>query len=143
MQAQCVLATMNEDRPVQHIMAYGYARDLGTIYLATYMNTRKFRNMLANPGVSVLWDNRSGNVQDHLDGYSLTAMGSASLMTGPEHDVARDNILTRNPTLKDLLSSTDCRLFSVVIDEYQWTTGYKQVSRYRPQRKHVNRSEKG
>ncbi|MFT6407447.1 MAG: nitroimidazol reductase NimA-like FMN-containing flavoprotein, partial [Arenicella sp.] len=40
-QAQCVLATMDETGPCQHVMAYAYSEDLFTIYLATYMDTRK------------------------------------------------------------------------------------------------------
>ena len=60
-QAQCVLATMDDIRPCQHMMAYAYSDDLFTIYLATLMDTRKFRNMLSNPRVSMMWDNRSVN----------------------------------------------------------------------------------
>ena len=131
-QVQCVLATMDGDRPVQHVMAYGFSIDLVRIYLTTYTKTRKFHNMVSNPGVSVLWDNRTGSIQDHLDGYSLTAIGHARLLPGSEQRKASETILSRNPTLKELLNHPDSRLFAVILDEYQWTTGYQQVLRFRP-----------
>ena len=36
-QAQCVLATMDETGPCQHVMAYAYSEDLFTIYLASFV----------------------------------------------------------------------------------------------------------
>ena len=133
-QLQCVLATINGACPMQHMMAYSFSPDLSRIYLATYKNTRKFSNMVSNPIVSVFWDNRSGSVQDHLDGYSLTANGHATLLADNDQSRAREAILSRNATLKDLLNHPDCRLFEVVVDEYQWTTGYNQVFRFKPTR---------
>ena len=133
-QLQCVLATINGACPMQHMMAYSFSPDLSRIYLATYKNTRKFSNMVSNPIVSVFWDNRSGSVQDHLDGYSLTANGHATLLADNDQSRAREAILSRNATLKDLLNHPDSRLFEVVVDEYQWTTGYNRVFRFRPTR---------
>jgi nitroimidazol reductase NimA-like FMN-containing flavoprotein (pyridoxamine 5'-phosphate oxidase superfamily) len=131
-QVQCVLATMDGNRPVQHVMAYGFSIDLSRIYITTYTKTRKFRNMLSNTSVSVLWDNRTGSIQDHLDGYSLTAIGHAKLLPDSEQRKASEAILSRNPTLTELLNHPGSRLFGVILDEYQWTTGYQQVLRFRP-----------
>jgi nitroimidazol reductase NimA-like FMN-containing flavoprotein (pyridoxamine 5'-phosphate oxidase superfamily) len=129
-QAQCVLATMDETGPCQHVMAYAYSEDLFTIYLATYMDTRKFRNMLSNPKVSMIWDNCQGGIQDHVDGYSLTATGTAELLEGKAQDKPRAAILARNSTLAKLLSQENCRLFSVVLDGYTLTIGYDHVFRF-------------
>jgi uncharacterized pyridoxamine 5'-phosphate oxidase family protein len=129
-QAQCVLATMDDAGPCQHVMAYAYSEDLLTIYLATYMDTRKFRNMLSNPNVSMMWDNRRGGIQDHVDGYSLTATGVAMLLEGRAQDIPRAAVLSRNPALDKLLSQEKCRLFSVVLKEYTLTRGYDHVFRF-------------
>ena len=136
-QTQCVLATMDETGPCQHVMAYAYAysEDLFTIYLATYMDTRKFRNMLSNPKVSMIWDNRKGGIQDHVDGYSLTVTGIAEMLEGKAQDRPRAAILSRNATLDKLLSQKKCRLFSVALNEYTLTRGYDHVFRFsRPSR---------
>jgi nitroimidazol reductase NimA-like FMN-containing flavoprotein (pyridoxamine 5'-phosphate oxidase superfamily) len=131
-QAQCVLATMDETCPCQHLMAYAFSEDLFTIYLATYMDTRKFRNMLSNPNVSMIWDNCKGRIQDHVDGYSLTATGMADLLEGQAQEKARRAILSRNATLDNLLSHANCRLFSVSLEEYTLTRGYDHVFRFGP-----------
>ena len=129
-QAQCVLATMDETGPCQHLMAYAFSEDLFTIYLATYMDTRKFRNMLSNPNVSLMWDNRIGSVQDHVDGYSLTATGIAELLEGQPREIASEALLSKNSTLDNLLSDVNCQLFSVSLKEYTWTRGYDHIFKY-------------
>ncbi len=131
-QAQCVLATMGETGPCQHLMAYAFSEDLFTIYLATYMDTRKFRNMLLTPNVSMIWDNCKGSIQDHVDGYSLTATGMADLLEGQAQKKARRAILSRNATLDNLLSHANCRLFSVSLEDYTLTRGYDHVFRFGP-----------
>jgi len=130
-QAQCVLATMGETSPYQHLMAYAFSDDLFTIYLATYMDTRKFRNMQLNPNVSLIWDNRKGNIQDHLDGYSLSATGLADQLEGTSQEEARKAIRSRNTTLDNLLTHANCRLFSINLEEYTLTKGYDQVFQFR------------
>jgi len=131
-QIQCVLATLQDDQPCQHMMAFAYAEDLSRIFLATYMDTRKYRNMITNPGVSILWDNRSGSTADHIDGLSLIALGRAELLAGSAQVEVRELILKRNPTLQVLLEDKSCKLFMVKIEDYQWTKGYQQVLHYFP-----------
>lgn len=131
-QIQCVLATLQTDQPCQHMMAFAYAEDLSRIFLATYRDTRKYRNMITNPRVSILWDNRSGSAADHVDGLSLIALGRSELLVGSAQAAARELMLKRNPALQVLLEDESCRLFTVLIDDYQWTKGYQQVLHYVP-----------
>ncbi|MFT5398147.1 MAG: putative pyridoxamine 5'-phosphate oxidase family protein [Planctomycetota bacterium] len=131
-QIQCVLATLQADQPCQHMMAFAFSEDLSRIFLATYMDTRKYRNMKTNPRVSVLWDNRSGSAADHVDGLSLIALGRSSLLIEGAQDEVRELLLKRNPALQVLLCDESCRLFMVSIEDYQWTKGYQQVLHYIP-----------
>ena len=39
--------------------------------------------MVDNPSVSMLWDNRTGNLADHADGLLITASGNATLLKQP------------------------------------------------------------
>ena len=129
-QVQCVLATIDDRRPCQHMMAFACSEDLSRIYLATYMDTRKYRNMLSNPMVSILWDNRSGSADDHVQGISLIALGRAELLDGPSQADIGQALLARNPALKSLLEDQSCRIFVVRVEDYQWTRGYQQVLGY-------------
>ena len=131
-QIQCVLATLQGDQPCQHMMAFAHAEDLSCIYLATYLDTRKYRNMISNPRVSLLWDNRSGSAADHVDGLSLIALGRAELLAGSEHAEVLELISKRNPALQGLLQDDSCKLFKVLIEDYQWTKGYQHVLHYVP-----------
>lgn len=131
-QIQCVLATLQDDQPCQHMMAFACAEDLTRIFLATYLDTRKYRNMIANPSVSILWDNRSGRATDHVDGLSLIALGRAELLAASEEVEVRELMLKRNPSLRALLEDGSCKLFMVLIEDYQWTKGYQQVLHYIP-----------
>jgi nitroimidazol reductase NimA-like FMN-containing flavoprotein (pyridoxamine 5'-phosphate oxidase superfamily) len=131
-QMQCVLATLQRDQPCQHMMAFAFTGDLSRIFLATYMDTRKYRNMIANPSVSILWDNRSGSAADHVDGLSLIALGRAELLAGNAQAEVRELMLRRNPALQVLLQDERCKLFVVLIEDYQWTKGYQQVLHYVP-----------
>lgn len=129
-QVQCVLATIDDRRPCQHMMAFARSEDLSRIYLATYLDTRKYRNMLSNPSVSLLWDNRSGRDDDHVEGISLIALGRAELLDGPSRVDIHRALSARNPALKSLLEDDSCRIFAVRVEDYQWTRGYQQVLRY-------------
>jgi nitroimidazol reductase NimA-like FMN-containing flavoprotein (pyridoxamine 5'-phosphate oxidase superfamily) len=131
-QMQCVLATLQHDQPCQHMMAFAHAEDLSRIFLATYMDTRKYRNMVTNPSVSILWDNRSGSAADHVDGLSLIALGRAELLAGIAHLEVRELMLKRNPALQVLLEDERCKLFMILIEDYQWTKAYQQVLHYIP-----------
>ena len=131
-QIQCVLATLQDDQPCQHMVAFAFTEDLSRIFLATYMDTRKYRNMVTNPCVSILWDNRSGSAADHVDGLSLIALGRAELLSGSMQLEVRELMLKRNPALQALLESESCKLFMILIEDYQWTKGYQQVLHFNP-----------
>ena len=71
-QVQCVLATANgAGWPSTHLMAYAFAEDLRQVYMASGVSSRKIEDIRSNSAVSLLWDNRTGNLADHGDGMSL------------------------------------------------------------------------
>jgi hypothetical protein len=59
-------------------MAYSTSDDLKQVYLASPLLSRKSTNMNVRPQVSLLFDNRTGNLKDHGDGLLVTARGSAA-----------------------------------------------------------------
>ena len=98
-QAQCVLATLGDKELALHLMAYAISTDLDEIYLASLENTQKVKNMRANPNVTCLWDNRTGNNNDHTKGLAMTGFGKAHELTGESARVAQ-HLLQLQPTLK-------------------------------------------
>lgn len=132
-QVQCVLATQNDQRLFQHLMAYGLEESLATIYLVSFRNTRKVSNMLAYPSVSLLWDNRTGNNRDHTEGFALTAQGQARLVLDKDaQSDIRQQLLNRNASLANLLKEQGAVLIAVDIDSYHLALGYTQSFFYQP-----------
>lgn len=131
-QVQGVLATLDGDQPCLHLMAYGFSDDLSELYLVSYADTRKVSNMLAQPKVSMLWDNRTGNSADHVDGLALNAVGQAFRLDETRFDDIKALLLRRNSTLKTLLSSDRAAIFSVSVSEYVYVKGYSEVYQLQP-----------
>ena len=130
-QVQCVLATVQPDAtPATALMAYATSPCLRTVYLATSLAARKAESMLQRPGVSLLWDNRTGNLSDHGDGLLVTADGTSAL--APDRDAAAALFLQRNPNMKDFLSSERVGLFAVSVREYEIVQGYGRPQRWDP-----------
>ncbi len=131
-QVQAVLATSAETGPMMHLMAYAYSDDLRHIYLASKASTRKVENLLRHAQCSLLWDNRSGHIQDHIDGYTCLAECQAKLVDGADSHVIKHQLLKRNATLTDLLTMNDCCIFSLTVRQYNLTLGYKQTFSWCP-----------
>ena len=133
-QAQCVLATLGDKELALHLMAYAISTDLDEIYLASLENTQKVKNMRANPNVTCLWDNRTGNNNDHTKGLAMTGFGKAHELKGESARSAQHLLLQRNTTLEPLLSDPSVVIFAVHIDRYQWVQGYTRVVIYEPEK---------
>ncbi|MEH6358932.1 MAG: pyridoxamine 5'-phosphate oxidase family protein [Pseudomonadales bacterium] len=131
-QVQCVLATVDDLQPCLHLMAYGFSEDLSEIYLASYADTRKVRNMLIQREVALLWDNRTSNHQDHVDGFALNASGKATMLEGELYKSVSQLLLDRNPTLEALLSNDKTAVFSVDVSSYVFAKGYTSVYEFQP-----------
>ncbi len=132
-QVQGVLATSSPDGVVAlHLMAYAFTPSLRDIYLASYADTRKVTNMRHNPRVNWLWDNRTGNQQDHIDGFALTAVGLATQVCEQDYQAAAELLLSRNASLTAMLEDTRAVIFVVDVERYSWIQGYSEVYDYLP-----------
>lgn len=131
-QWQCVLATQGADRPDLHLMAYAFSTDLSQVWLASYSETQKVNNMRQCPEVSLLWDNRSGNASDHIEGIALSAYGKARELRGAEAQQAASEIRRRNATLDGLLGNSRVTFFSLEISRYRWVLGNSDSCIYVP-----------
>ncbi len=131
-QVQCVLATVGGNQPELHLMAFAKTPRLDRIFLASMAHTRKVQNMLAHPAVALLWDNRTRQIEDHIQGVALSASGQARRLLGAESAAAASTLLQRNPTLAALLDNPDVAIFAIVISQYRWVQGYGAVEQYAP-----------
>ena len=136
-QVQAVLATTDKTHgiPLMHLMAYAFSTALDEIYLASRRSTRKVDNLLLQPSVSMLWDNRSGSIQDHIDGFTLLAIAEATVIEDADTQqlsLMREALLLKNPTLAPLFALPDCCLIKLVVREYQYTEAYQATEIWQP-----------
>lgn len=131
-QVQCVLATIADDTPNQHLMAYAPAPALTDVFITSRRSTTKVANLLQNPKVSLLWDNRTGNTADHVHGLALMAQGHACLLNGWSRARARHLLLARNPELARLLTGNEAAVFALRIRSYRLVEGYDSISTFIP-----------
>ena len=137
-QVQCVLATINNQRASMHLMAYAFSADFCEIYIASLENTQKVRNMRHCPDVTCLWDNRTGNLSDHTEGFSMSGFGKAVELTGEAAASKGRLLLERNATLNGLMTEPSVVIFALHIDRYQWVEGYTKSVIFEP--KHLSPS---
>lgn len=129
--SMCVLATVSGGQPHCSLMAYA-ADDGGTeMLLATLRSTRKFRNIVENPAVSLLVDTREELPAGRA--RALTIEGICRPMaTGPERDHARGRLLSRHPHLGSLLADPQCEILCVRVTSFLLLKGLTEAHRVTP-----------
>jgi nitroimidazol reductase NimA-like FMN-containing flavoprotein (pyridoxamine 5'-phosphate oxidase superfamily) len=116
----CVLATCAEGKPHCSLMAY-LADDAGTmIYMVTLKQTKKYRNFLRNPSVSLLVDTR---VERHIPGKAgikaLTVSGHFLPITEKtRRDQVIETMAVKHPHLRALLADEDAEPFAIRIQSF-------------------------
>jgi hypothetical protein len=131
-QVQCVLATLSPTAPSQHLMAYAFDADLRTVYVTSMRQTEKVGNMSRRPAVSMLWDNRTGNTKDHVEGTALMATGHATLLNSDHCAQPASALQSRNSSLTDLLNHADSAIMAICISGYRLVRGYSSIIHYEP-----------
>jgi hypothetical protein len=136
-QVQCVLATVSTDStPHTALMAYSFSDDLRSVYLATPLAARKAENMIARPTVSLLFDNRTGNLEDHGDGLLVTARGTAGQVSCEEDSaIVNAAFLAKNPNMEKFLESPGVGLFRLDVAMYEAVHGYDKPISWDPRKR--------
>ena len=131
-QVQCVLATVSKKAPTLHLMAYAFSEDLKHLYCLSLSNTRKVNNIKNNSAVSLLWDNRTGNTSDHIQGTCLSADAKARIFETEKNSGQITKLLERNPELSSMLNDDSCVIIKIRINNFILVQGYSKISRYSP-----------
>ena len=132
-QVQCVLATTTEEfTPATFLMAYAASSGLQAVFVATPLRSRKAQQMLERPSVSLLWDNRTGNLADHTDGLLVTATGQAMVAPRDELPSVSEQFLARNPNMGQFLASEGVAVFKISVESFEVVEGYGRPRRWDP-----------
>ena len=116
----CVLATVSGEKPHCSLMAYATNDDCTEIYMATYKDTRKFKNLMENPSVSLLIDTREERKGSHRPAAkAMTVSGAFERLADNQKKVqVRAKLLTRHPHLKEFLDHPDAEIICIKIHSF-------------------------
>jgi nitroimidazol reductase NimA-like FMN-containing flavoprotein (pyridoxamine 5'-phosphate oxidase superfamily) len=117
-QRSAALATQERGQPYLSLMAFAATPDLKTIVLATDRYTRKYANLMVEPRVALLMDNRSNSPQDTQEAVAVTALGEASEATAGERKQFLSLFVGKHPQLQAFATSSSCALIAVRVISY-------------------------
>lgn len=125
----CVLATVSKNNPHCSLMAYVTDNDCREIYMVTNRQTTKFRNLSANPSVSLLIDTREEHTGiNRRDAQALT-------VSGVYHEIRDENkkarirgkLIENHPHIKGLMDMPDTEIFCVRVASFLLLDGVSEA----------------
>jgi len=121
----CVLATVGDGVPHCSLMSYAAASDGTELYLVTHRQTKKYRNLMKNPAVSLLIDTRGDDSPSEAV-RALTVDGIfRKIGSEEEWTTVRERLLKNHPLLRELLDDPDAEIFAVRILSLQLLEGIR------------------
>ena len=127
-QRLAILATVAETSPYCNLVSFTPSDDLGTILFSTPRSTSKYANMLRNPNVSLLVDDRMRNGFGFTSGMVVTAMGAVELPGPQEEDALKARHVARHADLKDFVYSPECALVQVRVARYILVSSLREAA---------------
>lgn len=123
-----VLGTCQPDgAPYASLVGIAAAPDLRLLLFATGRATRKYANLLHEPRVSLLIDNRQNTARDLQRAMAATALGTAHELQGEERGPWAERLLARHPALAEFVASPGTALFRVDLRCYYVVTRFRSV----------------
>jgi nitroimidazol reductase NimA-like FMN-containing flavoprotein (pyridoxamine 5'-phosphate oxidase superfamily) len=117
-QKVAVLGTSAEGQPYGSLVAFAATGDLERLLFATARSTRKYANLLNDPRVALVVDNRGDLSSGLSNALAVSAMGKAEELRGDEKEQMVEVYLARHPYLADFTGSHEVALFAVRVEYY-------------------------
>jgi nitroimidazol reductase NimA-like FMN-containing flavoprotein (pyridoxamine 5'-phosphate oxidase superfamily) len=118
----CVLATVDGDKPYCSLMAYVTDEDCEEIYMVTHKDTRKYRNLLANPAASIMIDSRE--LKSRAQAQALTVEGACCRIEDEDKEKqVRAMLLKAHPQLKGFVDHPDAALLCIKVNSFLLLNG--------------------
>ena len=121
-----VIATQEESIPYTNLVAFIHSKDLKQIIFATSKNTKKYNNIIKNPKISMLIDNRGNKPDDIKKTVAVTAVGIADELKH-DFDFYKNFYLKKHPYLKDFINSPDTVLINFKVEKFLLVDNFQNV----------------
>jgi nitroimidazol reductase NimA-like FMN-containing flavoprotein (pyridoxamine 5'-phosphate oxidase superfamily) len=130
-QRSAALATQAGGQPYLSLMACAVTPDLATIILTTDRRTRKYANLMAEPRVALLIDNRNNIPADTEEAVAVTVLGEAREAPPAEHEKFLRLFLDRHPHLMEFATLPTSALIAVQVSTYIVVQHFGEVQELR------------
>jgi nitroimidazol reductase NimA-like FMN-containing flavoprotein (pyridoxamine 5'-phosphate oxidase superfamily) len=125
-----VLATGDAEYPYTSLVTIAVSEDHESLVFPTLRETRKYANIVRDPRVSILLDNRSasGNYVEAL--YALSLFGTAREFGATELSARKDWFSLRHPHLRDFLALPQTALIQVAVRKIILVEKFQEIHQY-------------
>ena len=103
------MATAADGAPHCSLMSYATDKECREIYMATLKDTKKYRNLIANPSVSLLIDTRDLGPKAKTRALTITGIFQATENDKRITEI-RETLLAKHPDLKDFFNNPDAKI---------------------------------
>jgi len=124
------LSTQKDGQPYASLVAFYAADDLKRLFFVTPKTTRKFANLLADSRVALMINNSTNSDADFHNAISVTAVGTASEVTGAEKEKLLAQYLAKHPFLEDFARAETCALVGVRVESYYMVRNFQHVTEW-------------
>lgn len=122
----CVLSTIAVDRPYSSLMRYSCNDECTEIYLFTHRNTTKYKNLQANPWVSLLLDTREKAAFAEVQALSIEGCLIPIKDPQKQNDVRR-RFVAHHPDLIEFTNHLDAELLCIEIHSFLLLNGLQEA----------------
>jgi len=127
-QRLAILATVAQQSPYCNLVAFTPSDDLQTIIFTTPRSTSKYANILSNPNVCLLVDDRVRSGFGFTSGKVVTAVGAVAPVGPQKEDELKGRHAARHAELNDFIYSPDCALVQVRVARYILVSSLHEAS---------------
>jgi uncharacterized protein YhbP (UPF0306 family) len=122
-----VLCTHREGQPYASLIAFLASDDLKNIFFVTPKTTRKFANLSVDSRVALLINSSTNDVSDFHQAVSVTVVGRAAEISGPDRTEILNQYLGRHPHLEEFAKSPTCALVGIAAKSYYLVKNFQRV----------------
>lgn len=120
----CVLCTFGGDKPHCSLMIYVPGDDLRILYMVSFRESRKYKNLLKNPRVSVLVDTRQDfSSRGDANITSITFEGIYETVPQDKMEQLKKHLNTKNPGLSEIINNPASVLLGIRLKSYLMLQG--------------------
>jgi uncharacterized pyridoxamine 5'-phosphate oxidase family protein len=125
-QKLAVLATQDNGFPYTNLVSFAATVDCLSLLFVTPRNTRKYRNLIDHPQVSLLIDNRANDESDLRVAVAITVIGQAEEIAVNQQGL-KERYLIKHPALVDFINNPENALFQVKVFDFV-IAGFSQTT---------------